>query len=292
MVLKSGIRWILMVLGTIGLLFSTTAFWMTDSVYNQEAFTNTVVQVLSTEEVGQAVARKVVSEALVDRPVVDWLIGDYLNALAFGVLQTEAMQSLLEAGIGFFHSQVIGGEAYDVVINIAPLKNILSIANNLFDIEGIEQIDQELNLQQLPDSIVLIDASTVPNIYPTIRFMVWAGPVAGLVGLIMLVTGWITSPDRVKELLRAGGVITAISGLYYLMVPYLLNALSVEITDNFTRLLAGKILEAFAVSLQDSILTWILIGVAIMTISGVWTFLSHETERVSQKKKDSQPKLL
>ena len=122
---------ILSIVSVAFLLFAVTAYWFTSEVYDQQAFTENVMTVFSDEEVKVAVARQVSSELLANRPLVDYVIGDYVTSSISGLLGSESVKTVVAEAVRGLHQISIAEEPRDITINLVPVKAVIGVIASL-----------------------------------------------------------------------------------------------------------------------------------------------------------------
>lgn len=241
------------------LLFAQTAFWVTSTFNNQTYFVDTIVQVFQKEEVRQVVAEEILNQAFAQRPILQRLTGSFIEPALVGILGSTQFENVLRFAINKYYNLAIVQPPQDFVLDISQFKQTVSLLTMLSNTED------RINVSDLPDQILIVSASQIPDIHRVITFAVWAGPVLLFISAVFLIAAIVLSKDPIKETARAGFIVAGISFLYYLTIPYINNVTSATYFNANSRIIFSELYTTFTQSLmsQIQIQIFLSLGVAI-----------------------------
>jgi hypothetical protein len=271
------------------LLFAQTAFWVTSTLNNQTYFINTLVQVFQKEEVREVVAKEILNQAFAQRPILQRLSGSFIEPALIGILGSTQFENVLRLAANKYYDFAIAQSPQDFYIDISQFKQTVALLTTLTNTED------RLNVTDLPDQILIVNASHIPDIHRVITFAVWAGPILLLIGIIFLIAAIALSKDPLKETMRAGFIVAGLSFLFYLAIPYINNGTSSTYFNTNTRIIFSELYTAFTqplvnnIQFQIFIALVIAIGAMIIRIvmknkMGVTT-MEKKTERTQKRSK-------
>ncbi|OGV96183.1 hypothetical protein A2W24_05075 [Microgenomates group bacterium RBG_16_45_19] len=253
---------LLIIVGSLALLIAQTALWLTASLYNQAYFTDTVVSVLKQEPVRQAMAEEVVTQTLVNRPLLQRLAGTYLQPAVVGILGSSQFETMLRYAANKFHAYAIAQAPQDIIIDITTLKQVLILLTTLTD----TSLETALNPVDLPDQITLIAADEIPALHQTVAAAVWVGPLAIIIALALFVIAIGFSQDPAAETARTGLIVAASALIFYLAVPYLNHITSIYLPTATSRTIYTALYTAFTTPLVYRLLNQVFIGLGLTTL--------------------------
>lgn len=239
------------------LLFAQTAFWVTSTLNNQTYFIDTLVQVFQKEEVRGVVAKEILSQVFAQRPILQRLSGSFIEPALVGILGSTQFENILRLAANKYYDFAIAQSPQDFSIDIAQFKQTVAILTALTNTED------RINVAELPDQILLVNASQIPDIHRIIAFAVWAGPILLLIGIIFLVAAIVLSRDPLKETMRAGFIVAGLSFLFYLAIPYINNGTSATYFNTNTRIIFSELYTVFTQPLVNTIQLQIFLALAI-----------------------------
>lgn len=138
-----------------------SASWISQNVFNQQAFVETTGKVLGSDASRQDIATIIVDQALADRPLVKRVAGEQATSLITGLLGSDlaanAYNRISNTAYAFLTSPNQQDIAIDLTAIKGPISGIVSFAEN----RGREV---SFEPSQIPDTITIIDADDVPDL--------------------------------------------------------------------------------------------------------------------------------
>lgn len=258
-------RWVyrtLIVIAVAMLLVANVALWVNLSFVNTSRFVDTTAGILRQEDMRHVIAEKSVDALLADRPAARQLAG---NAAVNGVttlLGTTAFQDALRTIAGQLQSMLITGERPTITIESRPAQAIaLAVAAAL-------PPDQAPTMQTGGGelTIELFSRRDIPSLAPYVSAVQWAGIVAGVVGLGLLVLLAWGSADWSLGLRRAGLAVMGAAVVSALVIVVLLLVVLAQMPDASARTIVSGVYGAFASQLlvQDAIV--FIMGAAVWAV--------------------------
>ena len=253
--LNKAATFVLISIATFLILIASTALWFEKDFYNKSRFTELTVEVFSIQEVREAVSNEIIIEVFSERPLLQILAADVVKPAITGLLDSNQLKSLVEEAAMAFHEVSIASEPQDVTLDISALKAILGLFSTL--------TESNLNVDEIPSKIVIIDAESIPDIHQIAFTFTWLGPLAGFVGLLILIITLYFSSDRFLQVERIGAVFVAGNVLYLLVVPYVGNILVAGVSGQYARTILNAFYNVFTADLVSILWVQLVIGAII-----------------------------
>lgn len=166
-------------LGLAGLLFllAQSAFWLNQTIFDQQTFTTIVGGTLSTEQSREAIAQTVVDHALEERPLLQRTISAKATQLITGLLGTDLATQTFDTVINRTYTYLTSNDPRPIGIDLlaikTPLAGLVSFAETLGR-------DVQFDPEVIPDFILLFDPSNLPDVYAYGQKLLWIGPLLWL----------------------------------------------------------------------------------------------------------------
>lgn len=249
---------ILTIVSVILILFANFAFWLSSTIYNPNNFSSLATKVYNSTEVRDAISSEIVDEALKDKPIAQQAVGDTLKSSVSGILGAPAFGTIVERVATRFQTYLTTENRQDVTIEIGRIAKIIRSIAVAAD-PSLESEIPEINIQ----TITLVKADSLPNINSWAKPVVSLGPIAGLIGLILI--GYIiyaTTP-RFHALKLIGKYFAIGTALFMLLIPYFRVQLESNISDPNANILATETYKVFSQVLLQQLFIIILISLAL-----------------------------
>jgi hypothetical protein len=237
------------------ILVATTALWFTNTIGDQERFVELTVEVFSFPEVRDAVSNQIIDDVFGENPLLKTVATDIVKPAVAGLLDSNQLKSLITEAANSFYELAIASTPQDVALDITPLKVIIGVLTAI--------TDSEFNAQEIPSEIVLIEGESVPDIHSIVFTMTWLGPLAGFIGLVMLLAVTFLSSDRFMQIQRIGVVLAFGAFIYLLLVPYVGNVLVAQTSGAYSKTIIGVIYAVFTADLINTLQALMLVAAVL-----------------------------
>lgn len=256
------------IVAVVCLLTANFVLWLNNTIYNRTNFSQTTVTVLQKTAVRNAVSSEIVDRVIKELPenieVPKSVIEGPAQSIISGLLSNPSFKPVLD-NFADQLNQVITSKPKAIKIDTTDIKKD---AKPLVDRINRE-IRNDIQLDDLPDSIVLVKKGAVPSVFGGSVFLLWLGPVLGVIG-IAIVVAMILVPTRENRptALKILGLTLAVGSVVFIALTGLMRTpMTASISDENMRVIADGMYTAFSSSLINQ--TWILaIAGAIILAAG------------------------
>lgn len=262
----------LSVLAAFLLVVANSAFWFNKYIFSQDQFTKIATSALQSESSRQALAAEISDRLFANRPLLSRAIEEPAAKLISGLLGSNLANKAYTRVVDRLHTTMTSPNPQDITIDLTSIKQI---ATRVVAALGAESSEPAVQVQDLPDSITILQASRVPNIYGLGITMLWIAPLATIVSLGLLaylIYAARRSLERIRSALAIEGLIVAAGGLLALLVgPLLKPLLLANVQSANMQTLAGNIYSAFIATYnQQTIVIFVLALVLLLSALGFW----------------------
>lgn len=291
-VLRSFRDIILLTLAGLLLLFAQSAYWLNHTIFNEQNFTSIVNPVITSEESRRAIATTIVNTALEDKPVINRLIGGNVTDLVTGLLGTNFAQEITTTIIDKSYNYLTSDNPKPIAIDLTVIKVPLEKITQILSLQG----NETLSASAIPDSIVLLDPSGLPDIYGYSIIVLWLGPLcwigALLLGVLYIYVGRKKYAQRVYIL---GSVVIVVACIGLLVGPLLPPPIVAQVPIPALRGVVEQLIAGLlAPFTQQMIIMLVITAVALVIFSlrfamlrGV-QWLVHKTANAVSKDKGTK----
>jgi hypothetical protein len=169
------------------LLVALTSLWLQRAIFNTDRFTAITTAAFTEESSRQSIGETVANRVFEGRPALRVAVGDRLSGAISSLLATERAESAIARAAREAQLLVTSPRRDPVVLQLSGLKTAIVRAQELTQVEANNvRIDDS----DIPDQIVLIDTSTLPNFYVYAVTVFWLGPVS-LLAAVALTVWWV-----------------------------------------------------------------------------------------------------
>lgn len=280
---------------TVLLLILSIAVWCNNYIFSTANFTNTAMPALTSESTTKAVADSLSDRLYQDRPVLGQLLNDRTSNLIAALLRTDLSGRAFNRAVTTLQITLTSAHPKDVAIDLTGIKNVIvpviAIGQQLANQPNPPQITGE----QVPDTIVLVDAESIPNFYNFGVVMLWLSPLAALGSLG--VVGYLAyrlfkqSFAQAQEVLWVFGGVLLAGGLLGLGIVSLTVTTALGSFENpNVRTVVRNLLDAFMAHLNTQIQLGMIVPAIIVLVAAgalaIWPFVKTY---ISQQRKPSTP---
>lgn len=248
------------------LLISQTAFWLHNTIFNTQNFTNIATTAITSESSRQSIASGIVDKALEGRPAIQSAIGGRLTNLVTGLLGTDLVEQSTEKAIQKAQLLVTTPRKPPVVLDLTGIKQTATKLADVLNRNGDEKIDPA----NIPDQIVLINTDKIPNFYNYGIAVLWLGPLSLLTALALF-AWWIykgaLTAVRVKRFRIVLGIVFA-SGVIALIVGPLVKPAFLSVAETAQAMtLLGNIFDGFIKPFNDQAKSIVVASVLVFIVT-------------------------
>lgn len=247
----SGLKTALLALAaSVLLILSNSALWFNKNIFDTNNFTNTATEALLSESSRTAIATGITDKALEGRPAIKSLVDDRAIKLISSILDTSQVRTGVDKTVRFLQTTITSQDPQPVSFDLSAAKQTISRVVTAID-ERTDRPESErrINPEDIPDEIVLFDPSGLPNIYAIGTALLWIGPLALVLALVIL--GYIVyraSYDRLKSR-NALLVVTAtlvLTGLFAMIIgPLFRPPVLAQVPGPNLRIVTANVYDAF-----------------------------------------------
>lgn len=250
------------ILAAVLLVLSGLSFWLSSTIFNEQAFISATTKVMTSQETTSNIASAVVDTSLENNPVVKNLIGNRLTSVVSGLLGTDTFAEVIRGTAGRVYLQITSKDPKGVVLNTQGVKSLVTPITTV-----IATPEQKTKLENIniPDEIVLIDPNTVPSIYYLTGYL-WIWPFA-LVGSLILIVYMVYASENKVRLVVAQKIATVIAITGFLaasIIPSIEPQVIKGIQNYNLRVVGGNIYEGLSAPLFNLYTSLTIISIAIV----------------------------
>lgn len=176
--------------------------------------------------------------------MVATVAGDRIQIYVAALISTDMGQRVVNGSISKAYDYVVIGDAGDISLQLATVKRPIEKIIALADSEAAEKVEERIST--IPDEVVLLRASEVPNISGVYRIAMWVTPLLWL-WTIALFCGYIYLGRRQlsRSVLWLYVAIIAVVGVGLMMGPFVPEAVASLVPNADASLLTTKLVAAF-----------------------------------------------
>ena len=153
------------------LVLANSAIWVNNTLFNSTVFSNLTKQAILSESSRNAIASELVDTALADKPVLQRTIGPTASKLISGFLGTSAVESSIGKLVTKVNTLITSKDPQNIEFELTSVK---ATASKLIALTGNEDVD----IDKVPDTLVLLDVSNLPNFYQYSIILLWLAPIS------------------------------------------------------------------------------------------------------------------
>ncbi|TAK89145.1 hypothetical protein EPO04_03535 [Patescibacteria group bacterium] len=251
------------------LLIANSALWFNNYIFNTTNFTNVTTEALLSDSSRTALATAVVDKALQNRPVAQRAIQEPATKLVAGLLDSNVAETVVERSISRLHTIITSKDPQSIEINLVPIKDTITKVLDLAEQTTGKTVDEDrFNPEDLPDTITLVDATKLPNIYVMGTVLLWLGPISLLAALGLLVYPIYRQRQNLKALHVVLAVQAGFVGIFWitaLMIgPLFKPPILAQVSDTNVRTVVENVYNAFITTFNNQ--SSILLAIALILL--------------------------
>lgn len=246
------------------LVIVNSAIWTNRQIFNTQNFTNTATESITSEPSREAIGARITDEVLKDRPILRNIAGDQITNLISGLLGTDQSSKLLTAAVSKMQIYVTSKNQQDVDVDISGLKNTLTKISELNIVDDTNRV----NVESIPDRIVLIQEENVPNLYNIGVTLNWLAPVGFLLAAVLLALPYLANRKDYVFIMTIQGAVIAFFGFIALLIGPLLKPSVLEPFRNVNgRTVVGNLYDAFIDTFNSQTRILIFVGLLVCLVA-------------------------
>ncbi len=275
------------VIAALLLVVANSAYWVSRTIFDSNNFTRVAVASVTSDSSRQAIADEVVDRALKDVPVIKEIAGPTASKLVGSLLATNQFSHLLESATSRLHVYLTSNNRESIVLNLGSVKNVLG---SLISLAGDSDGQNAARIDTVPDQIVLVDSSDIPDFYRYGMVFLWLGPITAIAALLLLAYPYIRDRSKYYIIALAQGVSIAVVGLLCLLVGPLFRPPVLAGVDSVnSRIVVGNLYDAFVNTFNHQSLNLVKVGIVIAVLPLLAHFgLEFYHKRKAAAKKTAQ----
>lgn len=259
------------------LIVANSTLWTNRYIFNSQNFTTVASTALLSESSRAAIGNEVSDRVFANRPALGNVLSDPLSKQVSAILNTNLAKKGIDRTITKLQTIMTSKNPENVDIDLSGIKanadKILAVAAA---ISGQSLDEQTSRVENLPDTITIVDVSKLPNIYDASVTLLWLGPIAFIGALVLLALPLIWAKrERVASsfvLLIEGGAIVVAGILAYLIGPLFKPPVLANINSINMRVVVGNVYDAFIGTFNTQSNWFFVAGGLVLISSGVVWF--------------------
>lgn len=257
---------VLLILAGVFLFLAQSAYWVNNTIFNKENFTEITTSTLLMESSRNAIATTVVNRALEDRPVLQRTIGKRAVSFTSGLLGSDISRQAVEAVTDKTYAYITAPNRQDIAIDLSPVKDVLgqlvNVARNPNNAERLDDANA-----QIPDQIVLVESDNFPSLAKSVQVMLWLGPLLWLATVLSFVLYiYIGRREYAKRIYFAGSVIVLVGVFGMLTSPFVPPPVAAALPNIDIRPVAQNMAYAFLQPFKQQMIYMIGVTLGVLLI--------------------------
>lgn len=265
------------------LLVANSALWVNNVLFNNKVFTQTATEALLSESSRTSIASEVVNKALADRPVAQRVVAQPATKLIASLLDTNLAQTATTKVVSRLQTAVTTRSPQNIELDLTGVKNIsakLLAAAETADVQ-VRQPERDL-----PDTIVLFDASNVPNVYQYGQTSLILAPLFAFGGLLLLAYPHISRRSLVRSILVVQGAAIIVFGLLALTVGPIFRPMVLSgVESSSARVVVENMYNAFIQTFNQQTAWLFATGCILLVVpAGLWLYETQVKQRIAKRR--------
>jgi hypothetical protein len=251
------------------LTMANAALWLNNTLFDSKKFASVATESILSESSRTAIASEIVDTVLADRPIINRIVRDPATRLISSLIGSDQAKSAIEKVVVRAQTYVTSPNPQNIEFDLTGIKSITTKLFTILDSESkVEKIDT------LPDTLLILDADNIPNLYqPSIAFL-WIAPLAAIGAVLLIVRPHYKKRQLDLKILGFQGIIIIITSMFALLVgPLFRPALLSAISEPHYRTVTENIYNAFIVTFNTQTMWLFVFGVVMLVVPvGVWAY--------------------
>lgn len=244
-----------------------TAYWLHSTIYDTGHFTTIATAAITTETSRESIATAVVDKTFADRPVARKVVGTRLSTLIAGLLGTDLAQTAVENIVEQGHLLITAAHPESITFDTTTLKQqIVALQTAVNGDRNTTRFDTS----QIPDEVVILDASKLPNVYRYGIAALWMGAISLLTllaGTALYIYRGMEFQTRVTRLRKVLALL-ALSSVIALMVGPLTRPVFLTFAANApSQTLLRNVFDGFIAPFNAQATSVVVVALLLLTTS-------------------------
>lgn len=199
-----------------------------------------------------------------------------------GLLDSSLTQKATEKVVTRLQISVTTKNPQNIEFDLTGVKNVVSKLIALADVANVEVQPQ----RELPDKIVLFDASSVPSLYRYGQAFLWLAPLAGLSAMALFAYPHIKERKLVRRVMLLQGSTLILLGFFALSFgPLFRPQVLGNVVSSNARVVVENIYNAFIVTFNEQTMWLFTVGIILCIIPTVlWLYSAQVKPRLAKQK--------
>lgn len=255
---------VLLVLAGVSLFAAQSAYWINHTVFDQAVFSQIVTDSLQTDASRQGIAQAIVDTALQNRPVIRDAVGDRATSFVAGLLGSDIGQKLTQNVTEKVYSYVTTPDRQDIAITLTSAKQIIAAALAVAESAGK---DVNVDVNSIPDQIVLVESDSVPQLSGALVAMMWIGPLLWLLTAVLFAVYIHLNRRRwARSVYYVFGVIAVVGLVGLVSIPLIPASVAAAIPKINLRVVAETLTTNFLAPFQTQMLIMLSVTAVVALI--------------------------
>jgi len=251
-------------LAALLLLVANSALWVNRVIFNTENFSQITTDSLLSESSRDAMATEIVDRALQDRPAAKTVVQEPATKFISGLLDTTQAHTVVSKVSSKLQIVLTSEKRENVEIDLTGIKQT---ATKLIDLAGKEDGQAATKVENIPDSVTLLDTSKFPTFYQLGTLFMWLAPITFIAGVLILAWPHLKAKKlQLDTLLKQGLVVLAAYLLGLLVGPLFRPPILSQFSNSNLRTVAENLYNSFIASFNSQIQLLLLLGLVMVII--------------------------
>lgn len=254
------------------LVIANSALWFNKYIFNGDNFTRLTTQAIEQESSRTALATAITDKLLEDKPRLKQVIDEPVIKLVSGLLDSNLTQTALAKTVSQLQTILTAEKPENVSFDLSSIKQtlpqVIAVAGNISD-RNTEAA--ELRVEDIPDTITIINADELPNIYRLGVALLWIAPIAALIAVAIFI--YLIYRARYSRRLSAAvlateGSVLIIAGLFALALgPLFKPPILANVPNANMRIIIENIYQTFINTFNSQTQNIFIIGILLIIIA-------------------------
>lgn len=271
------------------LVIANSAVWFNNYIFDGNNFTQLTTQALEKESSRNALASEITDKVLQNRPALKGVVDEPVTKLTSGLLGSNVAQNALNKTVSQFQVIITSKNPQDVSFDLTSIKQPLSqILATAGTITGRDVSQAETKVENVPDTITIVNASNLPNIYRLGVVLLWVAPLATLAAGILLIYPIYRArySRRIGAIVLAteGGII-ALAGLFALALgPIFKPPILANVPNENMRVVVENIYQTFIAKFNTQSEILFVIAALLLIAAAIVFWAKPIASRITAKR--------
>lgn len=276
------------ILAAVLLVIANSAAWFNNYIFDGGNFTQLTTEAIEKESSRNAIASEITNKLLENRPALKGVVDEPVTKITGGLLGSDVAQSALNKTVSQFQVIITSKNPQDVSFDLTPIKQPLSqVLATAGTITGRDVSQAETRVENVPDTITIVDADSLPNIYRLGVVLLWVAPLATLAAGIILVyliyRARYSRRTSAAVLATEGGVI-ALAGLFALALgPIFKPTILANVPNENMRVVVENVYQTFIAKFNAQSEILFVIAALLVIAAAVVFWAKPITARIVRK---------